>query len=260
MSNLAEQKTFWDQYKGSIHNASEIDFYEQQTLEIFNIYGVPCEWYPVEVDTTDPQKRIFGEDPTKKYIKKFLVTALIEGSSIQENVVFNSFGMLNKVEFVIYVHIKTFLDLIGRKPYISDQFMFMNNLSKQVFEVTNVLESTLGVKGNYFGHKTVFALNCREREISPAEIGDGERYGHIDSEGNPLPGAPPDLFDENGQIRQKYRIPGIDQSTKKKVYRGDNKEIQEVADGVDEHGNPKLPGGRGIISRSGKYKPDWGNW
>ncbi|MCS7316914.1 MAG: hypothetical protein NZZ41_01140 [Candidatus Dojkabacteria bacterium] len=260
MPDPFQQKQFWDQYKGAIYNASEIEFYEDITSEIFGIYGIPCEWYPVEIDVEDPQKRIFGEDPTKKFIKKYLVTALIEGDSVQENVIFNNFGMLHKIEFTIHLHIKTFVETVGRKPIIGDQFSFMNNLSQHVFEATHVTESSLGVKGNYFGHRTVYTVNCREREISAPEIGDGERYGHVDSEGNVLPNSPPDLLTPGGEIREKYKIPGLTKKKRKYSYASDNKEIQEVADGVDENGVVKLPGGRGIISRSGKLKPDWGNW
>lgn len=260
MPDPLQQKQFWDQYKGALYNASEIDFYENITQEIFSIYGVPIEYYPVQVDIEDPQKRIFGEDPTKKFIKKYVITAVIDGDSISENVIFNNFGMLNKVEFTIYVHKKTFFDLVGRMPIIGDQFSLMNNLSTQVFEVTYRTESTLGQKGNYFGHRTVYSLQCREREISQSEIGDGERYGHTDIQGNILPNAPPDLLTSEGQIREKYKIPGLSKENKRQSYKRDNEKIQEVADGVDEFGKPKLPGGKGIIKRSGKLKPDWGNW
>lgn len=260
MSHSLDQKKFWDQYKGSLNNEAEINFYEEIATEIFSIYGVPCEYYPVEVDIDDPQKRIFGEDPTKKFTKKYLLTAVIDGDSVQENFVFNNFGMLNKIEFTIHLHQKTFYELIGRKPIISDQFSFPSHISNKVFEVTHITESTLGQKGNYFGYRTVFTLQCREREISAPEIGDGERYGHIDSEGNILPNAPSDLLNSSGEIREKYRIPGLSKKDRNLSYKRDNEKIQEVADGVDEQGKPKLPGGRGIISRSGKRKIDWGNW
>jgi hypothetical protein len=258
--NNLDQKNFWDQYKGAMANASEFGFYDDIATEIFNIYGIPTEWYPVEVDVANPQNRVFGEDPNKKYPRKVMVTAIIEGGSIQENVLFNQYGMLNKVEFTMHLHQQSFRDTVGRKPLPSDQFTFVKDLTTQVFEVMHVTESTLGVQGNIFGHRTTYTVIAKEREISPAEIGDGERYGHTDSEGNVLPNAPADLENVDGEIKEKYKVPGLTKDNRDGAYHGDNEAVQEIADGVDEHGNPVMPGGRGIISRSGKDKPDWGSW
>lgn len=253
-------KDFWSQYNGPADNGAELDFYDDMASEMFSIYGIPLEYYPV---LADPERdRIFGEDPGKKFERKVLLTGLIDGAQVQENILFNQFGMLNKVEFIMALHYATALDVIGRKPLIADQFTFANGLTAQIFEVTHVTESTLGVQGNVFGRRTAYSLTCREREISPAEIGDGERYGFVDSEGNILPGAPADLFDENGNIREKYKVPGLTAANKRGAYHGDNEHIQEKADGVDVNGKPTVPGGRGIVSTSGKDRKnfDWGNW
>lgn len=253
-------KDFWSQYNGNQDNGTELDFYDDMASEIFSIYGVPLEYYPVDAD---PERdRIFNEDPGKKFERKVMLTGIIEGNSVQENVLFNQFGMMNKVEFTMYLHYSTAIGQLGRKPLTADQFTFANGLTTQVFEVTHVTDSTLGVQGNVFGRRTAYALTCREREISPAEIGDGERYGFVDSEGNVLPGAPADLFDENGNIREKYKVPGLTAANKKGAYHGDNEHIQEKADGVDENGNATMPAGKGVVSVSGKDKKniDWGGW
>lgn len=257
-TNGLDQKQFWDQYKGAMANAAEFEFYDNIATEIFNIYGVPVEYFPAEVD---PNKdRIFGEDPNKKYTRKIMTTGIIEGGAVQENVNFSMYGMMNKVEFTMHLHQQSFKDIAGRKPLPADQFTFVKDLTTQVFEVIHVTESTLGVQGNIFGHRTTYTLICKEREISPAEIGDGERYGHTDSEGNVLPNAPADLINPDGEIKEKYKVPGLTKENRDGAYHGDNEAIQEIADGVDENGNPVMPGGRGIISRSGKNKTDWGDW
>jgi len=253
-------KDFWSQYNGNVENGAELDFYDNLASEMFAIYGVPVEYYPVEAD---PERdRIFGEDTQKKFQRKVMLTGLIEGSSVQENVIFNQYGMMNKVEFILHLHYATAIEQIGRKPLIADQFTFANGLTTQVFEVTHLTETTLGVQGNIFGRRTAYTLTCREREISPAEIGDGERYGYVDSEGNILPGAPSDLMDENGNIREKYKVPGLTSANKKGAYHGDNEAIQETADGVDADGNPITTSGKGTVSRSGKSTGnlDWGGW
>ena len=254
-----EYKDFWHQYDGQYDNEEEIQFWDDQAAEYFAIYGMKVKYYPIEVDL-DEADIIFGEQTTRSYGTVKHITGILEGLQMEENLFYNTFGQLNQVEFNMFVHRPTFFQVIGRKPQPGDQFTFVDDITTMVFEVNHLNESTIGTEGNFFGHRSSYILTAREREISQSVAGGGENYGPTDLQGNLLPDAPEDALvgDGSGRIREKYAVPGM-QNIEGSI-RGDNDAIQEIADGVDEDGEDTMPGGQGIISRSGEDKPDWGDW
>jgi hypothetical protein len=258
LDNPWEYKDFWHQFNGRQENNEEIEFWDDQVSEYFGVYGIPLKYFPT--DANKNSDRVFGEDTTQRRERVVHLTGLIEGGMVEENLLFNTFGQLNQVQFVMYVHIPTFVEHVGRKPLPSDQFTFVNDVTTMVFEVNHIDETTLGHEGNFFGYRSCYILNCRERELTQPIVGDGERFGVTDLQGNLLPDIPEDALvdDGSGRVREKYSVPGM--RNPDGTLRGDNDYIQNVADGVDEEGNDVLPEGKGIVSRSGDDKPDWGDW
>lgn len=258
LDNPWEYKGFWHQFDGQFKNGDEIEFWDNQIAEWFGIYGVPMRYFPV-VANKDAD-RIFGEDQNMSRTTVHLLTGVIEGGQMDENLLFNAFGQLNQVEFVLFVHKNTFIKQVGRKPFPNDQFTFETDVTTQIFEVNHVDETTLGAEGNFFGHRGAYVLTCKEREISQAVVGGGETYGVTDLQGNLLDGAPDDALvgDGSGRVRSKYDVPGIQNIAG--TLRGDNEYIREVTSGKDADGNDAMPGGKGIVCRSGEDKPDWGDW
>lgn len=251
-------KDFWHQFNGYFENEDEIEFWDDQIAEWFAIYGVPLKYFPVVVDAN--KDRVFGEDTTKTYTTVKHLTGWVEGGAYDENLIYNPFGQINQVDFVMYVHRNTFVKVIGRKPLTGDQFTFFQDVTTMTFEVNHLDETTLGQEGNFFGHRGCYVLTCKEREISQALIGEGETHGVTDPQGNLLPNIPEDALvgDGSGRIREKYKVPGVQNI--EGTIRGDNDYVQNVADGVDEDGEDFLPKGKGIVCRSGEEKADWGDW
>jgi hypothetical protein len=258
LDNPWEYKDFWGQFGGQFKNETEIEFFDDQIAEWFGIYGVPMHYYPVKVDVNSD--RVFGEDQTLSRSNVRLLTGIIEGGAIDENLIFIPYGQSNKVEFVMFVHQQTVLKQIGRRPLPNDQFTFKNDITTQIFEVNHVDETTLGAEGNFFGHRGAYVLTCMEREISQPVVGDGQRYGYTDLQGNIFDDAPEDVLvgDGSGRIREKYKVPGIQNIDG--TLRSDSDFIEKVTTGKNPDGTDALPKGRGIIFRPGTEKPDWGDW
>jgi hypothetical protein len=256
-----EYKKFWHQFNGQFENQDEQGFWDDQLSEWFGIYGVPLKYYPLNIDITKSD-RIFGEVTTVSYDRVVHLTGVIDNNSIDENILYNTFGQLNNVEFVMFVHQHTFLKQVGRKPLPNDQFTLVNNVSTQNFEVVHTNESTLGTQGNFFGHRGLYILTVRERTVSQSLRGDGEKFGVTDMEGNLLPNIPEDAIvdDGSGRVRDKYDVPGI-RNVEGSLY-GDNKAIRGIVSGKDENGEDAMPEGQGIVYRQGDDKSldDWGNW
>ncbi len=259
LNDPLEYKDFWHQFNGRFENQDEQGFWDDQLAEWFGVYGIPIRYYPAIIEEKDID-RVFGEAKNISFRDVVMLTGIIEGASIEENIVYNPFGQLNNVEFVLYVHQQTFLKHVGRKPLPSDQFTLVNDISTQNFEVIHTDEATIGTEGNFFGHRGTYILTVREREISQSTNGAGETYGVTDQQGNLLPNSPEDSLvgDGTGRIRDKYKVPGM--KNIEDSIRGDNKFIKKVVTGKDEEGNDAMPGGKGIVYRQGTDKTDWGDW
>lgn len=254
-----EYKPFWHQFNGQFENQDEQGFWDDQLAEWMGVYGIPLKYYPAQIDIKKAD-RIFGEATDVSYGNVVHLTGVIDGNSIDENILYNAFGQLNQVEFVMYVHQQTFLKHVGRKPYPNDQFTLVHNVSSQNFEVVHTDESTIGTEGNFFGHRGLYVLTVRERTISQSTVGNGETYGVTDLQGNLLPNAPEDALvgDGSGRVREKYNVPGI--KNLDGSLRGENKIIREIVTGKDENGEDAMPAGKGIVYRQGTDKWDWGDW
>jgi hypothetical protein len=237
-------KQFFPQFTGEINQSSEIEYLDNMIAEYFGIYGIPIDYFH---QTTDPNKdRIFGEDDTKKFQDKRQLTTILKDGSVEESLLFNGFGQLNTIDFSMYLHINTWKRLIGseRDPLPGDLFMFPNN-SKLKFEVTNVVLTTLGTKGNVFGRRTCYDLTCKEAELSPATEGRGEQYGVVDADGNLVPNAPSDAIvnDGSGRIADKYQVP----QQSKDANIGDASEISKAAKDVTIVHNREIWNGWGDL-------------
>ena len=259
LNNPLEYKDFWHQFNGQFENQDEQGFWDDQLSEWFGIYGIPMKYAAADIKIEDVD-RVFGEITNTRFPSVVDLTGIIEGASIDENIMYNGFGQLNNVEFVMYVHQLTFLKHVGRKPYPKDQFQLKNDVSTQTFEVIHTDESTIGTEANFFGHRGTYVLSCREREVSQSTVGQGEDYGVTDQQGNLLPNAPPDALvgDGSGRVREKYNVSGVNNVDGS--VRGDNEFINEVVTGKDKDGNDAMPDGKGIVYRQGTENPDWGDW
>lgn len=252
---LAKKKWF-RQYSGPWEQRNEIEMYDNAISEYFQIYGLPIEYYPVEANHN--KDRIFGEDTTKRYIRKHDLTAIVKDGGFEENLVYNGFGEINQVEFQIYMHIPTFRKMINRDPLSSDQF-FLPHSSTIAYEVIHVDWMTLGLEGNVFGYKTTYLLTCKQREVSYDPLNNvGSQYGVVDGEGELMYNAPADAVipDGTGRIRNMYNVrkPVLPVGGPEKY--GDNEFIREVTEGIVNEETGEREGGF-IIKREKNW---WGDW
>jgi hypothetical protein len=241
-------KRHFPQGMGPQYQNNEISLYDDMLAESMAIYGIPMDYYPVVVDMNRKEVTAFGEDMTKQYLRKFIIFGKIDNDGFDEQLLYSGFGELNNIEFRLYVHLPTFLKLVGREPIAGDQFYLPFN-STFVYEVTHAVHAALGRDGNIFGHKSIFVLNARERTVTSHSAGYGERFGVLDSQGNIRSDAPADALvnDGSGRVRDKY---AVQQPQVSPDLMHDNDKVKEVVDG----NNPISP----PISESIRQK--WGSW
>lgn len=249
MTDPLSYKTYFPQGTGPLNQNNEMETFDNMQAEMINIYGIPMDYYPVQVDIK--KDVAFGEDTTKLYLRKVQVMGKIDNDGFDENLLYTGFGELNNIEFRVYVHLPTFLSLVGREPLAGDQFYLPFN-STFVYEVTHAVHAALGRDGNFFGFKSLFVLNCRERAVNNQVAGYGERFGVLDSQGNVRADAPADALvnDGSGRIAEKYNVqqPKISPDVM-----NDNNDIKEKVDGTGQ--------GDGIAPPlSPQVKSRWGDW
>ena len=278
-SNPLGKKGYFPQFTGYNNNQHTIEMYDKLIMQQFEIFGIPCDYVSAEVD--ENKDRIFGEDTTKKYIQKHKLTAILKEGQVEETLLFNSFGQLNTVEFSMYLHIGTFSKILGNEeaPKPGDHFFFPHGNSNLGFEVMHVGFSTLGLEGNFLGHRTLYEIVARERYVSEADEGLGEQYGVIqdiiipadwvgdmitivndqgalelvtvteDMVGTEVTimvnDAPDDAILPDGRIADKYLVKG----NEKRANKGDNKFVTQVAEGWNE--GEECPENEGPINEDG---------
>lgn len=242
--NPLGKKKYWNQFNGPLETNNEKMFFDAQASEYFEIYGIPVYYYPTIVN--ENKDRIFGEDTSKKYLRKHHLTGIIVGGQLEENLYYNGFGQINQVDFQIYFHRHTFLKHIGRVPLPSDHF-FLPNSSSLVYEVNHVDWTTLGQEGNFFGHQSGLLLTCKERIVS------GEQYGILDGQGNLLPEIDESVLLPDGRIPEKHNVRGpvLTLETAK-----DNEAIRDVTDGILNEETGEREGGITIKHN----RTEWGDW
>lgn len=220
-------KQYFPQHMGFLEQGSEINYFDDMVAEYFGIYGLPVDYFH---QTTSVKKdAIFGEDDTKKYVRKYQLTAIIKEPAIEEGLLFMKYGGMNNIDFHVFLHVDTFRKLVGKNkdPLPGDLFTFPHN-TKLKYEVENVLFTTVGMEGNIFGHRSCYELVCKEAQMSPVQEGLGEQYGVVDAQGNLVSDAPADaiLNDGSGRIADKYQVPTANPDANK----GDNEQVQIEAD------------------------------
>lgn len=254
-----EKKQYFPAYTSYQNQANTIEMYDKLIVQYFQIYGLPIDFVPAIVDVDFD--RIFGEDSLKKYLQKYKLTTILGEGKIEENLIFNSFGQLNNVEFTAHLHIGTYKNIIGKDkdPKPGDQlfFSFGSNLG---YEITNVNFSNLGMEGNILGQRTCYKIVVREREVSEPDEGYGENYGgtirititsdlvnvplHVVNNKNFVQiltpaetdigktvtvisaTAPKDIMTSDGRIKDKYIVKGKNL----KAQKGDNQFINDFTD------------------------------
>jgi hypothetical protein len=249
MSDPLDKTKYFPQGMGPQYQGNTISTFDKMQAEMINIYGVPMDYYPVEVDIN--KDIAFGEDTTKRYMRVHKIKGRIDNDGFDENLLYTGFGELNNIEFRIYLHLPTFLKMVGREPIAGDQFYLPFN-STFVYEVSHAVHAALGREGNIFGFKSLFVINARERAVTIHSAGYGERYGVVDSQGNLRPDAPADALvnDGSGRVASKY---DVQQPKASPLTMHDNEGIKKVIDGTDQGDGVAPP-----IADSIKNK--WGNW
>jgi hypothetical protein len=243
LNHPLEYKKYFPQHMGFLEQGSEVNYFDDMVAEYFGIYGLPTDYFHQIVDIK--KDAIFGEDDTKKYVRKYQLTSILKDlGAVQETSLLTRFGYGNSVDFTVYIHVGTFKRLVGKDkdPLPGDIFTFPNGNTKLKYNVQHVMYTTLGMDGNIFGHRSCYELTCKEAELSPVQFGLGEQYGVIDAQGNLLPDAPADALvsDGSGRIADKYQVPTADPNANK----GDNAQITIEAGRVvfprDEEDNNDL--------------------
>lgn len=240
---------YFPQGTGPRNQSNEMMLFDKGASESIAIYGTPIDYYPVEVDVN--KDVAFGEDTTKRYLRNYKMKCKIDTDGFDENLLYSGFGELNNIEFRLFIHLPTFLKMVGREPLIGDQFYLPYN-SSFVYEVSHAIHAAYGKEGNFFGMKSLFALNARERQITIHSAGYGERFGVVDSQGNLRADAPSDALvdDGSGRIRDKY---AVQQPQISKDIMHDNDAVKEAVDGTGQ--------GEGIaVPKSTEINSRWGSW
>jgi hypothetical protein len=253
LSDPLQYKSYFGQHLGTEYQNNEIQMYDNATAEYFGIYGIPTEYYPVDVDTSNV---VFGEDQARSYLKKINITTILDQEGFDENLLYSGFGQLVDIDFRLYIHIPTFMKQVAREPLPGDQFYLPYN-SSFVYEVSNANHVPLGRAGNIFGFKSCFVINARQRAVTSVSAGYAERFGVTDAAGNIRSDAPADALvtDGSGRIKDKYSVPGPKISSD--VLK-DNAGIQDIVDGKqDSQGNRD-----GGVSTpiSPEVTKRWGDW
>jgi len=252
LDNPLQYKQYYNQFSGPWKQKNTIEMYDNALAQYFGVYGIPIDYYPVEVNYN--KDRIFGEDTAKRYIHKRQLTCIVKDGAFEENLVYNGFGEITQVEFQIYIHLPTFRKLVNRDPLSSDNF-YLPNSSNIGYEVVHVDWMTLGLEGNIFGQKNTYILTCKSREYSE------EQYGLLDQSGNLIPNAPADAYVPDGSLRiqDKYNvpIPKTTQATNSNDKNAsDNNEIANITEGIENQTTGVREGGLTFK----KNKIYWGDW
>jgi hypothetical protein len=242
---------YFPQGMGPQFQGNTMNTFDKMQSEMLNIYGIPMDYYPVEVDIN--KDVAFGEDTTKRYMRCHKIKGKIDNDGFDENLLYSGFGELNSIEFRIFLHLPSFVQMVGREPMAGDQFYLPYN-STFVYEVTHAVHAALGRDGNIFGFKSLFVINCRERTVTQHSAGYGERFGVIDSQGNIRSDAPADALvnDGSGRVSTKYDVqqPKVSPNTMH-----DNELIKKLVDGDPTKDTS------GIATPSADFiREKWGNW
>jgi hypothetical protein len=230
LNHPLEYKKYFPQHMGHLEQGSEIDYFDDMVAEYFGIYGLATDYFH---QTTDVSKDVtFGEDDTKKYVRKYQLPAIIKNfGAVEETLLFSKFGQVNSIDFSIFLHVDTFRRAVGKDkdPLPGDLFTFPFNTNLK-YEVQHVMFTSLGMEGNIFGHRSCYELVCKEAQMSPVQEGLGEQYGVVDAQGNLVSDAPADALvsDGSGRIADKYQVPTANSDASK----GDNAQVKIEADRV----------------------------
>jgi hypothetical protein len=251
MVDQLDKTQYFPQGMGPQRQGNTINTFDKMQGEMIKIYGVPMDYYPVEVDIN--KDIAFGEDTNKRYMRCHKMKGKIDNDGFDENLLYSGFGELNSIEFRIFLHLPSFLSMVGREPLAGDQFYLPFN-STFVYEVSHAVHAALGRDGNIFGFKSLFVINCRERSVSIHSAGYGERFGVIDSQGNLRPDAPQDatVNDNSGRVAAKY---DVQQPKISPNIMHDNDGIKKAVDG-----DPNVPGSGISVPISTTTREKWGNW
>jgi hypothetical protein len=248
LDQIAKSKYF-PQGMGPQFMGNTMTTMDKMQAEMIAIYGTPMDYYPVEVDVN--KDIAFGEDTNKKYLRKHQIKGKIDTDGFDENLLYTGFSELNNVEFRIFLHLPSFLKMVGREPIAGDQFYMPFN-STFVYEVSHATHAALGREGNIFGFKSLFVINCRERIVTLHSAGYGERFGVLDSQGNLRTDAPADALvnDGSGRVAAKY---DVQQPKVSPDIMHDNDGVKKAVDGTG-HGDGIAP------PLDSETKNRWGNW
>lgn len=194
MSGLADPmaaKQFWNQFSGDIDNATEIETYDNMMGEYCAIKGIPVEYYTIQVDNyaagMDP---VYAENSRPKWDKKFTFPAILDEFSY-ETIEYKDMGQLNTDEITLFIHRSTFDKLVGIRslhapkpdplrrgawgPVARDMLKTIYN--GLIYEVLTGGQHFLPSEAQHFGHKFWYKVTAKMREVSDAQLGEGEQYG-----------------------------------------------------------------------------------
>ena len=214
------------------HNACRAQNMYARGLEMaMSMYGATIAYYPVSEYSLDSLTSLWGEDPNKKYLEKYTLKVLSDGTE-NDNFTFNQFGIdKSNAERVIYVSKKMFREVTGKvDPLTSDNFLWYQN--KIIYEVIDITDDENILLGEEMTWKLVAMPRIISGEIYGSQC-DSTRPDAIDPECDTESSAE----NEDGSIvdNPDIVIPGPTPKS------GDESKIEDLADSV--------------IIRS-----EWGNW
>jgi hypothetical protein len=152
-------------FKTERHNSGNpvCRIFEKGVEQMINIYGVTIFYFPVSEYNLEGIAKLWGEDPSKKYLEKYTLKGITEGEN--DSFVFNRFGVdKSGAERVVYLSKKQFREKTGREePLESDMFQWTQN--KIIYEVTEVSDQENIVLGTEMSWKLVAIPRMTEGEV-----------------------------------------------------------------------------------------------
>lgn len=183
---------YFGQFGGSYNNGREIDYFDKQQAEYAAIYGIPINYYTINVDDyKEGMDIIYGENSTPVWDRKFQMKALLDEYS-QEMVQWQGAGQIGTDEITLFIHKSTYDQLVGQRSALTPggperrggygpitRDMIMTTHNNIVYEVITGGVHFMDSSAQLFGHKFWYKCTLKQREVSPAQIGAGEQYGAL---------------------------------------------------------------------------------
>jgi hypothetical protein len=168
---MAKNPLFYNQFfKTERHNSGNpvCRVFEKGVEQMINIYGVTMFYFPVSEYDLDGPSKLWGEDPSKKYLEKYTLKGITEGEN--DSFVFNRFGVdKSGAERVVYISKKQFREITGRaEPLESDMFQWTQN--NIVYEITEVSDQENIVLGKEMSWKLIAIPRMTEGEVFGNDI------------------------------------------------------------------------------------------